>query len=176
MTTTSGGLSTLESDFSVFSKLYNSAISAQSVGDGAGAPTGARPELQQLNAAMAQYGLLPQGQGGAAAGAVQAQWGFSDLTSFLKGAVNTGRQIYNVGHGLGLFEATTDVEMQFLETFLRGQVSDLIQKLHDYVNQYSQLTECVPLVTSTVQQFGQGQYAKALASGYQAYNCIRSKL
>jgi hypothetical protein len=83
-----------------------------------------------------------------------------------------------MGKALGLFSdgPEAEVEAQFLDTFLRSQVEDLIKKLNEYVNRYGNLVECVPLVTKCVQQFGAGQYASALATGYQAFNCISSKI
>ena len=72
--------------------------------------------------------------------------------------------------------APGEAELQFLDTLLRDQVEDLIQQLRRYVNQYSRLSECVPIVNQTVHQFGAREYARALNTGYQALTCIRSKL
>lgn len=165
----------VRNDFQLFSALpTGGSVSAQS-DNGAG---GRDPRLAQLDMAMAQAGL-----GGSAAGSgdISAQ-GFGD---FFRDVVNTGRKVYdagrtvyNAGRSLGLFSDGPDgeFEAQFLDTFLKTQVQDLINTLHQYVNRYGNLVECVPLVTRCVQQFGNKQYAAALATGYQAYNCIQSKI
>ncbi len=146
-------------DFEVFAKLQPSGAS----------PTQASDPLAGLNVAMAEAGL---------SSTITPQWGLGDIIDIGKKAVDVGKKAYDLGKGLGLFSEgpQAEIEAQFLNTFLRSQVEDLIKKLHEYVNRYSNLVECVPLVTKCVQQFGAGQYGSALATGYQAYNCISSKI
>jgi len=108
-------------------------------------------------------------------GGLTEQW---SLPGWITDVVDVGKKVFDFGKGLGLFSEGPEaqIEAQFLETFLRSQVEALIQKLHEYVNRYGNLMECVPLVTKCVEQFGSGQYGSALATGYQAYSCISSKI
>lgn len=160
MSTGTAGVSPLAQDFPMFAYLRPPA-----------GGTAQNPQLAQLNMAMAQAGL------GGSTG-FSEQWSFGDVVNWGKKAVETGKTIYDAGKSLGLFSDGPEgqIEAQFLDTFLRSQVEELIKKLHDYVNRYGNLVECVPLVTKCVQQFGAGQYGSALATGYQAYNCISSKI
>lgn len=139
-------------------------------GGGGGTGGGRDPRLAALDRSMAQAGLT-DGLG------PQDFW--SDAFEWGKKAVDTGKKAYDFGKSIGLFSDdadTAEVEAQFLDTFLKSQVESLITTLHEYVNKYGGLIECVPLVTRCVEQFGAGQYAAALATGYQAYSCITSKL
>jgi hypothetical protein len=125
-----------------------------------------------------KLGLYSEGPGGAA----ELQWGIPGWVKGIydagKKAYETGKDIYDTGKKLGLYSEGPEaqVDAQFLDTFLRSQVQDLIAKLREYVNRYGNLVECVPLVTKCVEQFGAGQYGSALSTGYQAYSCISSKI
>ncbi|GAA4971153.1 hypothetical protein WHI96_26300 [Pseudonocardia tropica] len=162
-------INTLEAAFPAFAKMRPlSGFEAQNADSPGG---GKDPRLAALDRTMAMAGL-DTGEGLS----VQGFW--DDAWDWGKKAVETGKKAYEIGKGLGLFSDGPDaqIEAQFLDTFLRTQVEDLIKKLHEYVNRYGGLIECVPLVTRCVEQFGAGQYAAALATGYQAYNCISSKI
>lgn len=157
MSSGTSGISTLAVDFPGFANLQPS-----------GGTQAQNPRLAELDAAMAQAGLSP-------GDALSEQWG---LPKWVKDAGRWGKRAYDVGKGIGLFSEGPEaqIEAQFLEGFLRSQVETLIKKLHEYVNRYGNLVECVPLVTKCVQQFGAGQYGSALSTGYQAYSCISSKI
>lgn len=157
MSSGTSGISTLAQDFEVFAKLQPP-----------GGTQAQNPRLAELNMAMAQAGL-------STGGALSEQW---SLPGWVKDAYETGKKVYDAGKGLGLFSEGPEaqIEAQFLDTFLRSQVEELIEKLHGYVNRYGNLVDCVPLVTKCVQQFGAGQYGSALSTGYQAYSCISSKI
>jgi subtilisin len=124
------------------------------------APVQKSPALQQLNILMQSVGLLPSGASSASN----------------PGPTTSSGTLATAGAGSNAPGALGGVEPQFLEGFLRDQVYDVIQKLYRYVRQHGELAECAPMVTTTVQQFGQGQYTKALASGYQAFNCMQARL
>jgi hypothetical protein len=59
---------------------------------------------------------------------------------------------------------------------LRDIAEGLIRELRRYVNQFGDVSECVPLVNQAVQQFGAGEYDRAISDGTKALTCIRSKL
>ncbi|GAA4971165.1 S8 family serine peptidase [Pseudonocardia tropica] len=130
------------------------------------------PELQQLDDTMRDHGIaIPSGTGPnrprrdvrldkldralAAAGLATAPVSVQDM------ATPT---------------AEHSAELQFLDTFLQDPVEDLIQQLRRYAHQYSGVRDCVPLIDRTVRLFGAHDYPGALATGYQALTCIRSKL
>lgn len=172
-----GSMSTLATDFPDFSSIQQRPAQSQS----------ANAALQQLNVSMQRAGFQVTGGGGVVA--PQFDWGslFGSVGSAVGGifggssGAQTGGQIGgiigSIGHGFGLFSAdATDLDMQLFDGWMQGQVSDLINKLYGYVNQYSQLVDCVPLVTETVNLFADKKYIKALSKGYEAFNCIRSKL
>lgn len=179
----SSALSTLDAAFPAFAKLSQGGLSTQST-NGPGGMGGRDPRLASLDAAIVQAGIAPASAltpagfdiGGLLTGAGQAIGQAIGGRSGGQIGGQVGGFLGGIGRSFGLFADATEPEMAFLEGFLKGQVQDLITKLYQYVNQYSQLVECVPLVTTTVNQFGAGQYAKALTSGYQAYSCIKSKL
>jgi hypothetical protein len=161
----------LDADFPGFAAIRSSALGMQSTDGGYG---GRDPRLQELSVALANYG------GGVAPAGTVETLGLGDWIktagTWAGKAKSTWDTVSGIGKSLGLFENTSDLEMQFLGAFLESQVDDLIRKLNGYVQQYSNLVECVPLVTQTVQLATAKEYVKALSKGYEAYNCIRSKL
>ena len=151
--------------------------------DGPQGPGPQDPRLQELDDAMRSYGLLPPASG-AGGGSGGRPPGLHQLDLAIQAA---GLPFATPSGGSGAAgaqpspapsarPASEQAELQFLDTFLRDQVEGLIQQLRRYVNQYSRVSECLPLVDQAVQQFGAREYARALNSGYQALACIRSKL
>jgi hypothetical protein len=157
-------------------------------------PGGPDPQLLQLDDTMRAYGLLQTAsQSSAGSGTAGrdprlgqldvalAAAGLSFLTAPNGGSSGMQPQVTGASSGYTApppydMPAPSEAELQFLDTFLRDQIEDLIQQLRRYVNQYSRVSECVPLVNQTVHQFGAREYVRALSTGYQALTCIRSKL
>jgi subtilisin family serine protease len=166
---------------------------ASTAGPGAG-PGHRDPQLLQLDDAMRAYGLLQTAsQSGAGSGTAGRDPRLGQLDVALAAAGlsfptapnggSSGRQPQGTGASSAYtapppydMPTPSEAELQFLDTFLRDQIEDLVQQLRRYVNQYSRVSECVPLVNQTVHQFGAREYVRALSTGYQALTCIRSKL
>lgn len=160
-----------------------------------GAGSGQRdPQLQQLDDAMRAYGLL---QTASAAGAGSGTAGRNPRLEQLDLALaaaglsfptapaggSSGMQPQSTGAPSGTTAPTPartpaprEVELQFLGTLPHHNVEGLILELRRYVNQYSQVSECVPLVNQAVHQFGAREYGWAASTCYQAFTCIHSKL
>jgi hypothetical protein len=177
---TSGALQQLNADFAPFANLTPS--TGSQTGGGSQALQQLQQEMQAAGLSVAGMGTAPASSGAAPA---SAGYGGAAAAPFAGGVTPAGfwddvmgvvRTGIGLGRRFGLFEQTQEYEMQFLDFFLKGQVQDLIQKLYRYVNQYSQLVECIPLVTECVRLFGSGGYVKALAKGYEAFRCIQAKL
>lgn len=88
----------------------------------------------------------------------------------------TTASLSSIGSQEGGAAALSEVDLLFLDGFIKGKVKSLIKKLYEYVHRYSHLIECVPLVTETVKLFNQRKYFQALKKGWDALQCILSKL
>lgn len=151
-------------------------------------------ELQELNALLDRLDRqVAAGEPSSTQGAPETLESFSTLSAepdttrwrapMAAGAgyVEPGRPLTpyrerQTARSLFVLSSTSDYEMQFLNGYLQRQVSDMVQKLHGYVQRYSNLVDCAPMVTECVQLHNQGQYVKALSKGYEAYRCIQAKL
>jgi hypothetical protein len=73
-------------------------------------------------------------------------------------------------------QGTANVELETMNSFMKEATSNLIRKLHDYLDknsqQYSQLADCAQLVRQAVEVYGAGDYARAFTQLYQAYRFI----
>jgi hypothetical protein len=73
-------------------------------------------------------------------------------------------------------QGTPNVELQAINSFMQEATSNLIRKLHDYLDknsqQYSQLADCAQLVRQAVEAYSARDYARAFTQLYQAYRFI----
>ena len=73
-------------------------------------------------------------------------------------------------------QGTPNVELEAMNSFMQETTSNLIRKLHDYLDknsqQYSQLADCAQMVRQAVEAYGVRDYARAFAHLYQAYRFI----
>jgi hypothetical protein len=73
-------------------------------------------------------------------------------------------------------QGTPNVELEAVNSFMKEATSNLIRKLHDYLDknsqQYSQLADCAQLVRQAVEAYGAGDYARSFTQLYQAYRFI----
>ena len=73
-------------------------------------------------------------------------------------------------------QGTPNVELEAMNSFMKEATSNLIRKLHDYLDknsqQYSQLADCAQLVRQAVEAYGARDYARAFTQLYQAYRFI----
>lgn len=155
----SGKRQQLEADFDLFSDVGGGSSGSQA--------------LQELERVMAEAGI-DEGDdedfGPAQAGGTTAPQFWQDTLQ----TMGTG----SAGHdqAMSMFAGAEDYELLFLGSVVKGKVKKLIKKLHSYVRKYDNLAGCVPAVTQTVVLFKAGSYVKALAKGYEAFSCIKSKL
>lgn len=156
--------------------------------DGEEPSTASDPQLQQLDAALVQAGLMSE------AGEDLTPLFFKKIWRAIRPAVKkaipvvAGAAGTAIGGPLGgtigaaaggaasnLLSAD-EVDMLFLQGFLQGQVADMIRKLNGYVRQYGGLVDVIPQVTEVVRLFSAGEYVKALSKAYACYNLIQQRL